>query len=120
MIKKVVVEADGTIIITKEERRKISWLDISHGQTYDTLNMDLWKLLTEKGFQYLVYGWHGFGYARNLNGLWYEVDIKERKIGEKPIGTSLPDSFLLGHIVSEQDWGKWALEIPLERKGIFA
>lgn len=120
MIKKVVIEEDGTIVVHIEERRKLDWFDLRGGTTHERVNMDLWHVLTNNGFGILVYGFEGYGYARkNNDGLWYQIDIKNLEI-QRPVGPQLPASFILGHVISEQDWGKWTLEIPLERKGIFS
>jgi len=120
LIKKVVIEEDGTIVVYIEQRKKLDWFDLRGGTTHERVNIDLWHVLTNNGFGILVYGFEGYGYARkNSDGIWYQIDIKNLEI-QRPVGPQLPDSFILGQVISEQDWGKWVKDIKLERKGIFS
>jgi len=119
-ITKIVFESSGDILVHKTERKALTWIDLRYN--VDRMSMECQDWLRQQGFVYYVFGWEGYGYGQKENGLWYKVDLKNREvqqISKEANGTSIPSEFLLGHVISPEEWGPWVFTIPLERKGIF-
>ena len=85
-------------------------------------NQELKTWLQEKDIVDIAYIGSGYAYGRNINGMWYNIDITNKIIQKQPISTKtkLPNSYIQGLAVSEQDWGKWATELPVRRTKTFA
>ncbi|MEX0568334.1 MAG: hypothetical protein Q6363_004130 [Candidatus Njordarchaeota archaeon] len=50
---------------------------------FKRLRPELARWLKEKGFEYFLGTWHGFGLARTKAGVWYEIDVRNRRIENK-------------------------------------
>lgn len=98
------VEVVGNKIIVRER-----W---EYNLTVFSTEEERFNWLKEKGFITVVPTWHGYGVARHVNGMWYQVDLKEKRI-ESQIGIRLPRTFFLGFVVPPEEWGSWVKEIPV-------
>ena len=67
--------------------------------------------LAKQGFDAFMASWHGFGFARK-NGKWYFVDDYQKEILDEADDPRDNLQYLLGHVVSPDEWGSWVFDIP--------
>jgi hypothetical protein len=69
------------------------------------------------GFDTIIPGWAGYAFGRKKN-VWYEIDLIEKKVLRHSGNPIDDDSFILGHVVSEGEWGEWVKDVTILRKSV--
>jgi len=68
--------------------------------------------LKSKGFDRVVYGYHGYGYARRENK-WFFIDFQEQTVENETTSPYEDKNFLLSKVVAENEWGQWINNIEI-------
>lgn len=99
------------LIVHEEWECNLSFIDLKA----KGLDCVPYRWLLKQGFTKILPSWSGFGYALK-DGKWFYIDLEEKTIEPMVAGSKLPDDLIRSLIVPEAEWGKWATEIPVNRK----
>ena len=80
-------------------------------ETWKEHNKPLYEWCKEQGFEKVLPGWAGYGYAKRGN-VWYEIDFWNREI-KRTVGRSLDRNYFLSLVVPEDEWGSWVKNVKV-------